>query len=644
MSVTRRDFLNGAALAVAAGVTPRMALAQQAAPAAAAAAAAVPSRYPPALMGLRGSHDGAYEVAHRLGLSGESFAVERQPVSETYDLVVVGAGVSGLAAAWFYRRAHRQARILILDNHDDFGGHARRNEFTVNGRLLVGYGGSESLESPASHSSVVKGLLRDLGVDTNRFETAFDRELYPSLGLGRGIFFDKEGFGQDKLVTGDATSMPDEWLRDGRALARPLRDVIADFPLGEADRAALLALHESPRDYLPGLTETEKRRVLETTSYRDFLIGKAGLSEAAALYFQGRTLDLYAAASDIISALTAQEVGLPGFGGLGLGSKAPGVEAHEPYIHHFPDGNASIARLLVRDLIPAAAPHGRGPGRGPRHGPRREEAKGMDDIVLARFDYSKLDVPGAPVRLRLNSTVIAVRQPQGPVDVGYMRGGRLHRVRASRGVVLAGWNMMIPHLLPALPEDQRAALSANVKAPLVYANVALRQWKPFVERGVHFIHAPAATWCRTNLDFPVDLGGYRCPRRPEEPILVHMVWVPVSPNQGMDARAQYRAGRGMLLGTAFDEIEKGIRDQLRRMLGAGFDDARDIAGITVNRWSHGYAYDPAGLTEGERVPEAVMALARRPMGRVAIANSDAGWSAYAQAAIDQAQRAVHELA
>jgi spermidine dehydrogenase len=177
----------------------------------------------------------------------------------------------------------------------------------------------------------------------------------------------------------------------------------------------------------------------------------------------------------------------------------------------------------------------------------------------------------------------------------------------------------------------------------VYANVALRQWKPFVEGGVHTIHAPMATWTRTNLDFPVDLGGYRCARRPEEPILVHMVWVPLAANQGMDARAQCRAGRATLLGTSFDEIETGIRDQLRRMLARGFDPDRDIAGITVNRWSHGYAYDPSGLTTDGSVAEEAMALARRPMDRVVIANSDAGWSAYAQTAVDQAWRAVQEL-
>ena len=612
MGITRRDFLNGTALAIAAGLSPRMARAQ-----------AGPGGYPPALTGLRGSTDAAYADAHRLGLSHEAFAIEREPISESYDLVVAGAGISGLAAARFYRAAHPDARVLILDNHDDFGGHARRNEFTVGGRRLIGYGGSETLDSPSSHSPVVKSLLRELGVEVGRFEQAFDRELYPSLGLGRGIFFDRESFGRDRLVTGDPTSMPDEWLREGRALARPMAEVIAEFPVPETDRAALRALYESPPDFLAGMAEAEKQRFLGATSYRDFLIGKAGLSEEAARCFQGRTLDLYAAGSDLISAGTARELGLPGFKGLGL--PADPAEAHEPYIHHFPDGNASIARLLVRDLIPAAAP-----------------GRGMDDVVLAPFDYAKLDLADAPVRLRLESTVVAVRQPGGPVDVGYFRHGRLYRVRAG-GVVLAGYNMMIPYLLPALPEAQRAALAGNVKAPLVYANVALRQWNAFLASGVHTVHAPMATWSRTNLDFPVDLGGYRCARRPEEPILVHMVWVPLPANAAMDARAQYRAGRATLLGTPFDVIEVGIRDQLGRMLGPGFDGDREIAGITVNRWSHGYAYDPGGLTSGAAVAEETAALARRPMGRVAIANSDAGWSAYAQTAIDQAWRAAQEL-
>ncbi len=191
-SITRRDFLNGVALTVASGLTPAAQLAAQT------------RRYPPALTGLRGQHVGSFEVAHALAREGRKFPVEGLPVDESYDLVVVGGGISGLAAAFFYRRANPSARILILDNHDDFGGHAKRNEFTLEGRRIIGYGGSQSLQSPNTlFSAVAKGLIGDLGVDIKRFETAFDRKFYPSLGLSRGVFFNREAFGRDVLVTGD---------------------------------------------------------------------------------------------------------------------------------------------------------------------------------------------------------------------------------------------------------------------------------------------------------------------------------------------------------------------------------------------------------------------------------------------------------
>src|SRR6187551_3091338 len=169
-SITRRDFLNGAALTIAAGLTPAAQLASQ------------PNRYPPALTGLRGQHAGSFEIAHALAREGRKFPVDDLPIDETYDLVVVGGGISGLAAAWFYRRARPPARILVLDNHDDFGGHAKRNEFTLDGRLVLGYGGSESIDSPGTnYSEVAKALLRELGAEIARFESAFDRTFYSSL-------------------------------------------------------------------------------------------------------------------------------------------------------------------------------------------------------------------------------------------------------------------------------------------------------------------------------------------------------------------------------------------------------------------------------------------------------------------------------
>ncbi len=149
MSITRRDFLNGVALGVAAGLTPAAQLAAQ------------PARYPPALMGLRGQHDGSFEVAHAFAREGRRLDFSGLSIEERYDLVVVGGGLSGLSAAWFYRRKNPRARILILDNHDDFGGHAKRNEFTVGERRIIGYGGSQSFQSPkAFFGPAAKDLLR----------------------------------------------------------------------------------------------------------------------------------------------------------------------------------------------------------------------------------------------------------------------------------------------------------------------------------------------------------------------------------------------------------------------------------------------------------------------------------------------------
>ena len=210
---------------------------------------------------------------------------------------------------------------------------------------------------------------------------------------------------------------------------------------------------------------------------------------------------------DIVPALDALASWFPGFVGLGLeDQKEPGLD--EPYIYHFPDGNASIARLLVRSLIPAAA-------RG----------HNMDDLVLANFDYTQLDVSSQPIRLRLNSTAVAVanaRTKGGPVDIGYLRAGGLHRVQAKQ-CVLACYNMMIPYIMPELPDEQKRALASGVKLPLVYTNVAVRNWDAFVKLGVHSLHSPYAYFSDVKLDFPVSMGGYRNPQRPNEPILVHMV-------------------------------------------------------------------------------------------------------------------------
>ena len=619
MDITRRDFLNGVAITVAAGMTPLQIL--QAAPDG--------RYYPPALTGLRGSHVGSFEVAHQMGWEKKVFNTDALPIREEYDLVVVGGGLSGLSAAWFYRDKHPNARILILENHDDFGGHAKRNEFSAGGRMILGYGGSESFQSPSHlYSQEVNGLLQKLGVNIKRFETAFDRQFYPNLGLSRAVFFDKENFGEDKLVTGDPTPMVADDIAPDQLHARPIKAFINDFPLPQADRTALIALHETPKDYLSGKTVDEKIAYLEATSYRDFLLKDAGISAGAVKYFQSRTNDFMALSIDVVAAYDAYNVGFPGFAALNLPpiSEEAKVEMEDPYIYHFPDGNASLARLLVRSLIPSVAP-----------------GNTMDDIVLATFDYAKLDQPKAPVRLRLNSTAVSVRNVGDGVNIGYKRGDQLVQVRGKH-CIMACYNMMIPYLLRDLSTEQAHALSQNVKFPLVYTKVVIRNWKSFQKLGVHEIYAATQPYSRIKLDYPVSMGGYEHPRDPNQPIGLHMVYVPTSPNSGMNARDQARAGRGRLFGESFEHLEAQLRDQLQRMLGpGGFNHQTDILAITVNRWSHGYACFANSLFDDADECEAWMNLARKPVGRVSIANSDAAWSAYAHAAIDEAWRAVGEV-
>ena len=608
--ISRRDFLNGIALTIASGLTPAEQI------------AANPARYPPALTGLRGQHPGSFEVAHRVGRAGEHYRFG--DIEESYDLVVVGGGISGLAAAWFFRRAAGpSSRILILDNLDDFGGHAKRNEFALDGRGIIGYGGSQSMQSPRTlYSDVAKGLLRELGVDIACFETAFDRNLYASLGLTRGIFFASEAFGRDVLVPGDMTRMSEVTTA---ASPQALAESFTAFPISEASKAQLVALYDPTRDPLAGRSVDEKRNLLKTTSYRDYLTKICGCSEEVANCFQGRTLGFFALGCDAVPAADVREFGYPGFAGLGLPADSA-AEWKEPYIYHFPDGNASLARLLVRSLVPSIAP-----------------GHDMDDIVLARFDYDALDRPEQNVRSRLDSTCVDVREAGDKVLVGYVRAGAAHRI-AAKHVVLACFHMMIPHIVPDLPQPQRAALAQNVKAPLVYTNVLVRHWRPWIELKVHDIVAPMSFHSRVALDFPVSLGGYRHARDPAEPILLHLEHVPGAPNSGLDARAQFRTGRTKLLEMTFADFEARIRDELDRMLGAGgFSSARDIAAITVNRWAHGYGYVANSLFDADDYEDTIV-RARQPFGRIAIANSDAGGDAYAHLAIDQAARAVRELA
>jgi len=203
--------------------------------------------------------------------------------------------------------------------------------------------------------------------------------------------------------------------------------------------------------------------------------------------------------------------------------------------------------------------------------------------------------------------------------------------------------MMIPYLCPELPETQKSALHQLIKTPLVYTSVALKNWRAFQRLGVRSVEAPGGYFSSFQLNEVVDIAGYKSIRSPDEPILIRMVRTPAK--YGLPEREQHKVGRAELLATPFETFERQIRDELGRALaGGGFDPARDIEGIAVNRWPHGYAPEYNSLVDGDtsadRMPNVI---GRQRFGRIAIANSDAGMGAYTDVAIEQAHRAVREL-
>jgi spermidine dehydrogenase len=618
--ITRRQFFDG--VAVAAGSVAAWHLAGGAAE---AFAPAEDGAYPPRSNGLQGQTEASRLVMH--GLRDEAFVVsEAEDSGEAYDLVVVGAGISGLAAAFLWRQqAGADQRVLLIDPLADFGGHAKRNEFTSGGRLVIGYGGSQSMQTPSYFSPAVNALLADIGIETKRFEEFYDQGWGDKRGLGSAVYFAPEVWGAEATVI--ETDRAADWV--------PLT------PLNEKAKADLIALLDAPADYMPGLTREEKLTLLAQITYKDFLLDWVKADPQLVTWFEDTTTGYFGVGIDAVTALDARANWNPGFDGMDLGEMAARKENSpsgrlvatdpDPYIYHFPDGNAGIPRALVRAMVPNAL-----------------SGTTMEDLASASVDYAQLDLPDNAVRVRLNSTVVSVAHDGDPataerVTVTYAGAdGALKTVTAGH-VVLACWHRVIPYITKELSTDQEAALFDQQKVPLMYTNVLLRNWEAFDRLKIAGFSAPGTFWGGAEIDFPVSMGSYVFADKPSDPVILHLSKAMTDP--GVPSREQALNGRRYLFAMEWEEIERSIREMLQGALGgAGFDAARDIEAITVNRWAHGYAYEymrpwdafwPDGPLPIER--------ARKSWGRVAIANSDSGAYAYAHSAIDQAVRAVRDL-
>ena len=607
--IARRDFINGTLVAAGASMFPFKSSSQ------AVIAALKPEYYPPALTGLRGSHPGSNEHAHSRALTNQIDWGPTTDLKEEYDLVVVGGGISGLSAAYFYQQQHgRDKKVLILDNHDDFGGHAKRNEHRIDGVTRISYGGSQSLVEPNHAHEIVRKLLEDIGVNLDRFKTAYDTDFFKRHNLGAVTYFNKKVFGEDKVVQHPYCNYPNyvEGLQSAKLSSK---EAAQQAPLSDSGKEQLLRVLNGGLHKLK-VPKEELLNYTRTHLYFDYLKDTLGVNDPGVLRMARHSgLDWGSTGTELMSIAAARSCGALGFAPVAV------YDEDNPYIHHFPDGNAGVARALVKWLIPGVA-------RG----------NSAEELVLAKFNYAKLDKSSNTARIRLNSTVVKVEHGDEPrnssdVSINYINDNKSYQVHA-KGVVMACYNMIIPHIVSGLPEEQSAALKLQDKSPLQYTTVGLRNWRAMKALGIGVAMSPGNMHQTVLMDFPVSMGGYEYTKTSDDPCVIQMISCPYG-KFGEPRREQFREARYRMLGLQFNDYEQEIRSHLSGMFPRElFNFDRDVASISVNRWAHGYS--DGGPGDSTRI-------GRQPFGRITIANCDSAASSDAKTAMMMGHRAVNEL-
>lgn len=630
--ITRRDFVNGVML----GIGGALLGCERSQPHQGGAAAGAMGSVPPDWYGYGGVGDyrfshgntpDAVEAAHRLRDGGVPAGFDHVASVESYDLVIVGAGIAGLGAALEFSKRADGRTCLMLDDHPIFGGESKENEFDVNGVRLIGPQGANGffVPDPVSDPQQASGDPRYYAeLDVPR---EFRLREWPASEKPLGFSPDNYEY----LVPGlEGHTTVGHFF--GGGAARPAagtwaidiwRQRLANTPLPESTRETLLRWHDAGavRRFA---SDAEAIRTLDTMSYQEFLERELHLGPEAA-----RSADLFLASacglgSDAVSAYLAYNLPMPAL----TDPLPPDLRRNS-----FPGGNSGFARYFVKRLVPDAIAGG----------------DRFEDIVTGRIDLGALDRPGRPLRMRLASTVVSVEHEGDPASAGgvnvvYLRDGRLHGVRA-KAVIMATGGWMNRHVVRDMPPEHRDAYRQFVHAPFLVANVALTNW-----RFLHRLGVTAAIWegdddgfgFTCNIRNPMQVGSYQPPLDPDQPTILSF-YTPFH-RPGLPIREQVTRGRMELLATSYPAYERRIHRQMLELFGAhGFEPRRDVAGLILNRWGHAYSVPFPGFFGGAAGP-APRDVIRTRYGRVAFAHSElVGWQHWGPAA-DEGRRAFGQLA
>ena len=612
--ITRRDFVNGA-LAVLGSSTEAVARAASAppgerrAPASAATAADTFTGYGGVgdYARANGNTWPVVQAAHRLrdGQYDPAALAKAQPAGQ-FDLVVVGGGIAGLSAAYYFLKASGNGkRVLLLENHAMLGGEARQNEFLVAGERLLGPQGSNDFAVPAPGSgTLLDSFFAEFQLPREFAWQSWDPRLRP-LRFARDNYSNMDGVQEGQVDVGYFFGSAG-WRNNIWANA------LADTPFSAAARRDLLKWRANHGP----VSEADSRR-LDTLTYKDYLERVCGYDPAVTRMVEPVVGLLSGVSTDAACARLGRQL----------------VEAPDrPMAVSFPGGNSPFARALLRGLLPDSLP-----------------GTDFDSLMYGPVNFTALDRDGQSTHIRLNATAVRVEHVSGDsgraLSVTYECAGSLFKARA-RAVVMASGGWINKHILIDMPADLRAAYDQFSYAPALIVNVALRQWRFLYDLGVTacrwFDEGDGIGYC-CNIRQGMITAGQAPVLNPDHPAVLSFYLGLAIP--GLPAAAQGATSRARFLATSFADFELRVRRQMLVMFGAhGFQPERDIAAIVLNRWGHARLIEPPGFHYGVEGRPSPLERVREGYGRIAIGHSELNGAQHWGSALEYGKRAGEKAA